>query len=99
MSQLSNINHIVVLMFDNRSFDHMLGFLYGDSGYTSPAGQPFEGTRRLRIEPGWQRRGRVIRYKALQCYLHPGADSGLESLTKDMNCELTPPCDVDVVRA
>ena len=26
--QLSAINHIVVLMLENRSFDHMLGLLY-----------------------------------------------------------------------
>src|ERR1700727_2511201 len=31
MSQLTQINHIVVLMLENRSFDHMLGFLYADS--------------------------------------------------------------------
>jgi len=27
-NQLSAINHIVVLMLENRSFDHMLGLLY-----------------------------------------------------------------------
>ena len=27
---LSSINHIVVLMLENRSFDQMLGFLYAD---------------------------------------------------------------------
>ncbi len=40
---LSAIQHIVVLMLENRSFDHMLGFLYVDQGNVSPAGQPFEG--------------------------------------------------------
>ena len=40
---LSSVNHIVVLMLENRSFDHMLGLLYSDCGNVSPAGQPFEG--------------------------------------------------------
>jgi hypothetical protein len=53
-----------------------------------PAGTVFRGAGEL-----------TIRYKALQCPLHQGADGGLESLTKEMNCELTPPCDVDVIRA
>jgi phospholipase C len=30
-------------MLENRSFDHMLGFLYASTGNVSPAGQPFEG--------------------------------------------------------
>ena len=41
--QLEAIEHIVVLMLENRSFDHMLGFLYEDLGNVSPAGDPFEG--------------------------------------------------------
>ena len=42
-SGLSAIEHVVVLMLENRSFDHMLGFLYGESGNVSPTGHPFEG--------------------------------------------------------
>ncbi len=42
-NQLPSINHIVVLMLENRSFDHMLGLLYSASGNVSPRGQPFEG--------------------------------------------------------
>lgn len=42
-NRLSAINHIVVLMLENRSFDHMLGFLYADTHNVSPAGQAFEG--------------------------------------------------------
>jgi len=41
--QLAKIEHVVVLMLENRSFDHMLGFLYADEGNVSPAGDPFEG--------------------------------------------------------
>jgi phospholipase C len=40
---ISRINHFVVLMLENHSFDHMLGFLYTDSQNQSPLGQPFEG--------------------------------------------------------
>jgi phospholipase C len=40
-NQLSSVQHIVQLMLENRSFDHMLGFLY--AGRTGPDGQPFEG--------------------------------------------------------
>ncbi len=38
-----SIKHIVVLMLENRSFDHMLGYLYADQGNRSSSGQPFEG--------------------------------------------------------
>jgi len=30
-NQLGKIDHIVVLMLENRSFDQMLGFFYSDS--------------------------------------------------------------------
>src|SRR3984885_6692129 len=40
---LAGIDHVVVLMLENRSFDHMLGYLYADSGNVSAAGPPFEG--------------------------------------------------------
>jgi phospholipase C len=42
-NRLSSVEHIVVLMLENRSFDHMLGLLYADSGNVSPADQPFDG--------------------------------------------------------
>jgi phospholipase C len=40
---LSSVEHIVVLMLENRSFDHMLGFLYTDQDNVSPSGQPYAG--------------------------------------------------------
>jgi phospholipase C len=42
---LSNINHFVVLMLENRSFDQLLGFLYTDAPTPnqSPLGHPYEG--------------------------------------------------------
>lgn len=39
----SRIKHVVVMMFENRSFDSMLGFLYKDNKNKSPLGHPFEG--------------------------------------------------------
>jgi phospholipase C len=33
---LPGIEHIVVLMLENRSFDHMLGYLYADTGTCHP---------------------------------------------------------------
>jgi phospholipase C len=33
--ELAAIEHVVVLMLENRSFDHMLGFLYADTGTPS----------------------------------------------------------------
>jgi len=39
----SKIDHVVVLMLENRSFDHMLGFLYAGNGNRSPSGQEFDG--------------------------------------------------------
>jgi phospholipase C len=38
---LASVDHIVVLMLENRSFGHMLGYLY--PGNVTPSGQPFEG--------------------------------------------------------
>ena len=38
---LSSVEHVVVLMLENRSFDHLLGFLYKAAGNVSPSGQPY----------------------------------------------------------
>ena len=40
-NQLGATEHIVVLMLENRSFDHMLGFLYADEANRFPAGDPW----------------------------------------------------------
>ena len=40
---LDAIDHIVLLMLENRSFDHMLGYLYAGQNNRSPLGHPFEG--------------------------------------------------------
>jgi phospholipase C len=40
---LGSVDHLVVLMLENRSFDHMLGFLYAGTGNTSATQQAFDG--------------------------------------------------------
>jgi phospholipase C len=43
----SGFDHLVVVMFENRSFDNLLGYLYeGPDGVAIPAGQSFEGLQR-----------------------------------------------------
>jgi phospholipase C len=77
---LSAINHIVVLMLENRSFDHMLGFLYADSGNVSPAGQAFEGLTGTESNPGASGTEAVTVFKiqpaTTSTYYMPGADPG-----------------------
>ena len=78
-NQLSAIQHIVVLMLENRSFDHMLGFLYADQGNKSPAGQPFEGLTGEESNPDASGAPvTVFRIKAtdVNAYFMPGADPG-----------------------
>lgn len=49
---LDAVEHIVVLMLENRSLDHMLGWLYADNGNLSPTGDPFEGLTGQEACPG-----------------------------------------------
>jgi phospholipase C len=51
-SLLSEIQHVVVLMLEQRSFDHMLGFLYTSQGNVSPSGQPYDGLTGSESNPG-----------------------------------------------
>jgi phospholipase C len=78
-NRLSSINHIVVLMLENRSFDHMLGFLYQDRGNVSLAGQPFEGL--TGTEFNLDSSGNRVQVFPIQpttpnAYFMPGADPG-----------------------
>ena len=78
-NQLSNIQHIVVLMLENRSFDHMLGFLYADQGNKSSTGQPFEGLTGTESNPDANGKPvTVFKIKATDknAYFMPGADPG-----------------------
>src|SRR5271156_3642357 len=77
--QLSSVNHIVVLMLENRSFDHMLGFLYADNDNVSPTGAPFDGLTGSESNP--DDNGKPVTVTQIQstdpnAYLMPGADPG-----------------------
>ena len=74
---LSSVNHVVVLMLENRSFDHMLGYLY--PGNATPAGQPFEGLAGTESNPdgsGNQVTVFPIEPSTANAYFMPGADPG-----------------------
>ncbi len=76
---LSAIDHIVVLMLENRSFDHMLGYLYHDTGNVTPTGQAFEGLTGSETNPGTD--GRPVPVFPIapstpNAYFMPGADPG-----------------------
>ena len=78
-NQLPSVNHIVQLMLENRSFDHMLGFLYAGAGNISPAGHPFEGL--TGSESNTDASGNTVRvyqidHAAVGAYFMPGADPG-----------------------
>ena len=76
---LAGIEHVVVLMLENRSFDHMLGYLYADSGNVSPAGQPFEGLAGTESNPddsGSPVGVYPITPDTPSAYFMPGADPG-----------------------
>jgi phospholipase C len=78
-NQLSSVQHIVQLMLENRSFDHMLGFLYSDSGNISPAGQPFEGLTGTEYNDdtsGNPVKVFQINSSTAGAYFMPGADPG-----------------------
>ena len=76
---LASIEHVVVLMLENRSFDHMLGFLYAGQGNVSPAGQPFEGLTGTEFSPDAS--GQPVAVYRIEpatpnAYFMPGADPG-----------------------
>jgi phospholipase C len=76
-NQLPQIQHIVHLMLENRSFDHMLGFLY--PGKIGPNGQPFEGLLGTESNDGTDGRPvPVFQINAASpnAYFMPGANPG-----------------------
>lgn len=77
-NQLSAINHIVVLMLENRSFDHMLGFLYTDQGNVSSSGHAYEGLigNEKNLLHGKAVRVFKITPATHNAYFMPGADPG-----------------------
>ena len=76
---LGSIDHIVTLMLENRSLDHMLGFLYTDQGNVAPAGDPFAGLTGKETCPDSSGKSVAV-YKidssSPNAYLMPGADPG-----------------------
>ncbi len=76
-NQLSSVQHIVQLMLENRSFDHMLGFLY--QGKTGANGVPFEGL--TGTESNADANGNPVTVYEINAsqpdaYYMPGADPG-----------------------
>ncbi|HXL93315.1 MAG TPA: alkaline phosphatase family protein [Streptosporangiaceae bacterium] len=74
---LASVNSVVVLMLENRSFDHMLGFLY--PGNVSSSGQPFDGLAGTESNPGSN--GQPVTVFPIEpttpnAYYMPGADPG-----------------------
>src|ERR1041385_1518304 len=78
-SLLQSVQHIVLLMLENRSFDHMLGFLYAANGNKSPHGQPFDGL--IGNEYNLDDSGNKVQVFKIKksmsnAYYMPGADPG-----------------------
>lgn len=78
-NRLSQVEHLVVLMLENRSLDHMLGWLYTADGNRSPAGHPFEGLTGSESNPDAS--GNPVKTFQIfpdtpNAYLMPGADPG-----------------------
>ncbi len=76
---LASVEHIVVLMLENRSFDHLLGYLYHDSGNVSPTGDAFEGLTGTQACP--DAAGKPVPVYPItaatpHAYFLPGADPG-----------------------
>ncbi len=99
-NQLGSVEHIVVLVLENRSFDHMLGFLYSDSGNVSPATQqPFEGL--TGHESNSDATGVSVPVKAVtpgtaNVYFTPGANpgEGFAATNVQLFGEATPPAGI-----
>src|SRR5690242_3403450 len=78
-TKLTAIDHFVLLMLENRSFDHLLGYLYADAGNVSPAGDPFEGltgNESCLGSDGTPVAVYPITQQTTDAYFMPGADPG-----------------------
>ncbi|HLH45770.1 MAG TPA: alkaline phosphatase family protein, partial [Acidimicrobiales bacterium] len=78
-SGLEAVDHIVVLMLENRSFDHFLGYLYADAGNVSPSGDAFDGLTGSESCPGPAGEAvpvHRITSATTDAYFMPGADPG-----------------------
>jgi hypothetical protein len=87
--------HIVVLMLENRSFDHMLGLLYAKQGNRSPSGQLFKGLSGEETNSDGE--GNAVAVFGIastdqNAYFMPGADPGEGMSQPTCNCTGVPPC-------
>ncbi len=76
---LRAVDHVVVLMLENRSFDQMLGYLYAREGNVAPSGGAYEGLTGREQNPGPDGRPVPVRPAAPgrpYLYYLPGADPG-----------------------
>jgi phospholipase C len=94
--QLDAIEHVVVLMLENRSFDQMLGFLYEDAGNRSPSGQAFDGLTGRESNP--DSNGNPVPVRRLTSadphpYFQPGSDpgEGYQATNSQLFGSMTPP--------
>src|SRR6266568_2882025 len=76
---LASVQHVVVLMLENRSFDHMLGYLYSGAGNLSPSGTPYAGLTGTESNP--DKSGTPVGVYKIEpstpnAYFMPGADPG-----------------------
>ena len=104
-NQLGSVEHIVVLVLENRSFDHMLGFLYADSANVSPrTKQPFAGLtgHEINSDAG----GASIPVSALtsgtaNLYFTPGANPGEGFVATNMQLfgEAHPPAGISATNS
>ena len=90
---LAAVEHVVVLMLENRSLDHMLGYLYAESGNVSPAGDAFAGLTGGEACPGSD--GTPVAVYRLtpattDLYFYPGADPGEGYPATNNQCYGTP---------
>ncbi|MFD5537560.1 alkaline phosphatase family protein [Streptomyces sp. NPDC127079] len=95
-NQLSATEHFVVLMLENRSFDHLLGFLYTDQNNVSLSGQPYEGLTGTESNPDKQ--GQPVKVSRIlptdpHPYFTPGVNpgEGYRPTNAQLFGSLTPP--------
>ena len=83
----SALDHVVVVLFENRSFDNVLGHLYGPAD-----GKTFEGVIGKELSnpiPGWAEHGaerEVVPYTVATDMDAPNPDSGESGSTRTPSC-------------
>jgi phospholipase C len=86
---LDSIDHVVLVMLENRSFDHMLGFLYPKSGNF----EGLDGTESNADANGNQVRVSPISPGTQNAYYFPLANpsEGYEATNEQLFSSVTPP--------